>query len=372
VVTTRNIGISIFTGMEFTVEENISYIEKAAKIGYKRIFTSMQRPGSDPERVKVEMPIISKRVHELGMEIVTDISPFALRIFKATIEDLTPFKEAGVASLRLDDGFSNKEVADFTMNKAGLKVELNGCHYFYRDLEEIISAGADRKQMQASFNYYPKFETGISLDFVKQQAEAYSHFGVPLFAFVHSSGLHTRTTVESLRYMTPGRAAEELFSIDGIDTVLIGDPLASEEDLDAIAEISSRDYIKIRAKSRKGLTDKEKTLIYDKEMIAKPGTELSLRHTFRFPRGEEHNLVEPRNCVERPIGSVTIDNIGYKDGNNQLTNASEVNVWLRKRPADERINVVADVVEEDLPLARAVKPFRKFMIKESDDHDLLN
>jgi len=128
----------------------------------------------------------------------------------------------------------------------------------------------------------------------------------------------------------------------------------------------------LRAKSRKGLTDKEKTLIYDKEMIAKPGTELSLRHTFRFPRGEEHNLVEPRNCVERPIGSVTIDNIGYKDGNNQLTNASEVNVWLRKRPADERINVVADVVEEDLPLARAVKPFRKFMIKESDDHDLLN
>lgn len=364
-VIARNTGISIFTGMEFSVEENIAYIEKAAKKGYKRIFTSMQRPGSDPERVKVEMPVISKRVHEVGMEIVTDISPFALRIFGATIDNLSPFKEAGVASLRLDDGFSNKEVSDFTKNKAGLKVELNGCHYFYKDLEEIIASGADRTQMQASFNYYPKFESGISLDFVKQQAEAYSHFGIPLFAFVHSSGLHTRTTVESFRHMAPERATEELFAIDGIDTVLIGDPLASDEDLDAVAEISSRNYIRIRAKSRPGLTEKEKGVLYNKEMIAKPGTELSLKYTFRFPKGEENKLIEPRNCVERPRGAVTIDNIGNRYGNNQLTNASEVNVWFKKLPADDNINVVADVYEEDMPLVHAVKPFRKFMINES-------
>ena len=360
----RNTGISIFTGMEFTVEDNVDYMKRAAKRGYKRIFTSMQRPGSNPERVKVEMPLISKRAHELDMEIVTDISPFALRIFNATRNDLSPFKEAGVTSLRLDDGFSNKEVVDFTKNNAGLKIELNACHYFYKDLEEIISANANSKQMQASFNYYPRFESGISLDFVKQQARTYSHFGIPLFAFVHSSELHTRTTVESFRFMKPERATEELFSIDGIDTVLIGDPLAPDQDLDQIAEISLRDYIKIRAKSRPLISAKEKTLLYDKEMIARPGTELSLRHTFRFPKGEEHYLIEPRSCVERNLGSVSIDNIRYREGNNHLTNASEINVWMKNLPADNRINVVADVIEEDLPLVRAVKPFGKFMIKE--------
>ena len=142
--------------------------------------------------------------------------------------------------------------------------------------------------MQASFNYYPKFESGVSLDFVKQQAEAYSHFRIPLFAFVHSSELHTRTTVESFRFMLPERAAEELFSIDGIDTVIIGDPLASDRDLNKIAEVSSRDYIKIRAKSKYSLSAKEKDLIYNKIMIARPGTELSLRHTFRFQKDREH------------------------------------------------------------------------------------
>ena len=115
----RNIGISIFTGMEFTVKDNVTFIEKAAKRGYKRIFTSMQRPGSNPERVRVEMPLVSKKAHDLSMEITTDISPFALRIFNATEDDLSPFKKAGVTSLRLDDGFSNDEVVEFTKKQGG-------------------------------------------------------------------------------------------------------------------------------------------------------------------------------------------------------------------------------------------------------------
>lgn len=360
----RNIGISIFTGMEYSVEENIAYIEKAAKMGFKRIFTSMQRPGSDPERVKVEMPIISKRVKELGMEIVTDISPFALRIFKASKEDLTPFKDAGVTSLRLDDGFTNEEVAAFTKNKAGLKIELNGCSYFYEDLEEIISAGADKTMMQASFNYYPKFESGISKEFVEMQGEAYAHFQVPLFAFVHSSALSTRTTIESFRNLTPERATEELFAIKGIDTVLIGDPIAPDEDLEKVAEIASRDYVKIRVKSVPGITEEEKSFLYGKVLMARPGTALALRHTYRLPKGEEGKLLAPRNTVARKIGSVTLDNRQYSTGNNHLLNAGEVNIWRAERPADERINVVGQLLEEDLPLINAVGPFEHFMLQE--------
>ncbi len=358
----RTTGVSIFTGMEYSVEDNLRYLEKASSKGFKRIFTSMQRPGSDPARVSVEMPIITKRVKELGMEIVTDISPRALTIFNATLDDLSPFRKAGVTALRLDDGFTNRQAAEITHNEAGLRIELNGCHYFDSDLDEMLANGADVRNLQASFNYYPRFESGISMDFLKQQASAYSGHGIPLFAFVHSSTLHTRVTVESHRYMSPERAAEELFAVHGIDTVLIGDPMAPDRDLDAIAETGSRDYVRIRTIPSSDATEAEKHLLFANELTAKPGTMLSLRHTYRFKPEEIYRMVPPRNCTARGEYSVTIDNERYRDGNNNLKNSCELNVWLEKMPADERINVVGTVFEEDRELVRMVRPFRKFKL----------
>lgn len=358
----RTTGISIFTGMEYSVGDNLRYLERASSKGFKRIFTSMQRPGSDPSRVSAEMPIVARKVKELGMEIVTDISPRALTIFKATLEDLSPFRDAGVTGLRLDDGFSNRQAAEITHNSAGLKIELNGCHYFDSDIDEMIACGADVRNLQASFNYYPRFESGISFDFLKQQASAYSRHGIPLFAFVHSSELHTRVTVESQRYMSPERAAEELFAVPGIDSVLIGDPMAPDKDLDAIAEIGSRDYVRIRTVPAPDATEGERHLLYGTQLTAKPGTMLSLRHTYRFPPEEIHRMVPPRNCTARREFSVTVDNEKYRDGNNNLKNSCELNVWFERMPADERINVVATVLEEDRDLVRMVRPFKKFKL----------
>ena len=362
----RTTGISIFTGMEYSVEDNLRYLEKASHRGFRRIFTSMQRPGSDPARVSVEMPQVTRKVKELGMEIVTDISPRALTIFNATLDDLSPFRDAGVTALRLDDGFSNKQAAEITHNSAGLKIELNGCHYFDPDLDEMLASGADAGNLQASFNYYPRFESGISMDFLKQQASAYSRHGIPLFAFVHSSPLHTRVTVESHRHMSPGRAAEELFAVQGIDTVLIGDPMAPDEDLDAIAEVGSRDYVRIRALPSPGVTEGERYLMFENQLTAKPGTMLSLRHTYRFPPEALHRMVAPHNCTPRGEYSVTVDNELYREGNNNLKNSCELNVWFDKMPADERINVVGTVMEEDRDLVRMVRPFSKFRLVPQD------
>ncbi len=358
----RTTGISVFTGMEYSLEDNLRYLERAAGRGFKRVFTSMQRPGSDPARVGAEMPVITKKVKELGMEIVTDISPRALTIFNATLENLSPFREAGVTGLRLDDGFSNRQAAEITHNVAGLRIELNACHYFDPDLDEMLASGADVRNLQASFNYYPRFENGISMDFLKEQASAYARHGIPLYAFVHSSELHTRVTVESHRYMSPERAAEELFAVPGIDTVLIGDPLASDSDLEAVAEVGSRDYIRIRTVTGAGATEGERYLLYGKQMTAKPGTMLSLRHANRFPPEEIHRMVPPRNCTVRGEYCVTVDNEKYRDANNNLKNSCELNIWLEKMPADERINVVASVLEEDRELVRMVRPFKKFRL----------
>ena len=42
----KTLGISVFTGMEQSVDQNINYIKMAAGLGYKALFTSLHIPVS--------------------------------------------------------------------------------------------------------------------------------------------------------------------------------------------------------------------------------------------------------------------------------------------------------------------------------------
>ena len=48
-------GIAIYPGLDNTKEENIALIEAAAKAGLTRLFTSLQIPETDVEKMKAEL-----------------------------------------------------------------------------------------------------------------------------------------------------------------------------------------------------------------------------------------------------------------------------------------------------------------------------
>ena len=68
------IGISVFPGLDYTMKENIKYIEKAHVRGIEYVFTSVHIPNLERERVKKEFQIILEETKKRNMKLIVDIS----------------------------------------------------------------------------------------------------------------------------------------------------------------------------------------------------------------------------------------------------------------------------------------------------------
>ena len=69
-------------------------------------------------------------------------------------------------------------------------------------------------------------------------------------------------------------------------------------------------------------------------------------------------FIKPKNNIERKIGSITIDNASYG------RYMGEVQICKENLPSDTRVNVVANVIEEDIPLLSLIKSNTKYKLNE--------
>ena len=69
------LGISIYPEHS-TEEQDIAYIRKAGKLGYKRIFTCLLSVGEKSgEEIIGQFRRLADEAHACGMEIIPDVSP---------------------------------------------------------------------------------------------------------------------------------------------------------------------------------------------------------------------------------------------------------------------------------------------------------
>ena len=73
-------GISIYPGLDNTMEENLALIERAAALGLPRLFTSLHIPETDPGALKRELGVLLKSARAQHMEIISDVSPATLSL----------------------------------------------------------------------------------------------------------------------------------------------------------------------------------------------------------------------------------------------------------------------------------------------------
>ena len=71
-------GISIYPGLDNSLEENLELIRKASQFGLKRIFTSLHIPETNRQALKRELLILLSAARRYQMEIISDISPSTL------------------------------------------------------------------------------------------------------------------------------------------------------------------------------------------------------------------------------------------------------------------------------------------------------
>ena len=119
-----DLGISIYPSKS-SLDEMKDYVFLAARLGYRRIFTSMLEIADNPHETVNQFREIIAYANQLGMRTSIDVNPRLFQILDISYQDLTFFKDLGVWSIRLDEGFTGLEEARMSMNSQGIVVELN-------------------------------------------------------------------------------------------------------------------------------------------------------------------------------------------------------------------------------------------------------
>lgn len=323
------LGISVYAGMDDSIEEIVEYLNKARKLGMETLFTSAHIPETN-ENFFQDLKILLEESSRLGFTTIVDISK---NYFEKL--DLSKYK---IDYLRLDYGFTLEESAKMT-NKHDLGITVNATTFTPEDIEKFIGFGGKVEKINACHNFYPRKDTGISEELFIERNKVFQKYGIKTMAFIPSQqgrrgpiyeGL---PTLEKHRGLLPIVNGQHLLKL-GVDFVVIGDAIASDEELKSLASIEENMNI-IPIKLNDGLSEVELEL-------------LNSVHTNRMDPGEyairsqesrilkKDKIVPNNNIAPRDKYSVTIDNEKYK------RYEGELEILKKDFPVDERINIVGD------------------------------
>lgn len=338
-------GLSIYCGLDdYTLENNLEYLKKAANLGYEFVFSSAHIPESTKAADDLQMIINEAAV--LGIKLILDVSKPMMNTFVVPKH---------LYSLRLDYGFTKDEIVALSKD-APYKVELNASTLSATDVEDLIARGLNTKNTRASFNFYPKLYTAHSINDVAQKMAIYKKYQIPVLVFIPSlvgkrppmyEGL---PSIEKHRSQALDLSIEELKAM-GFDEIAFGDAYASDEELSLMAHHQTEELILTLNVVDNCPLDLLEQIngIYK---IRPDYNDYMLRCTSK--RGSA--MVKPFNTVTRYRGSVTIDNDGFRRYRGELC------IQLTDLPQDDRVNVVG-MVSLSEELIKALKEGQKFKME---------
>ncbi len=344
-------GISLYTGMGYSLSDNLEYMEKAAGLGIEEVFTSFHIPEADSNIYEEAEEILSK-AKELGMRVTADISKRYM--------DKLEMSKFDIHTIRLDFGFSVSEIAAMS-GKLPFRIQLNASTVTKEYMDDLIKCGANTDKIEVCHNYYPRRDTALALELFLERNRCFKEHGLKIAAFIplqhqRRGPLHEGLpTLECHRDMRPIISSQHLLH-SGVDTVYIGDAFATEAELKSLAAIRREVFTIPMEVFNPG--DVEKHL-------------LSCAHTNRMDPGEnvirsqearlqKNGRITRCKAVQRKRYSVTIDNEGY------LRYEGELQILKKELPPDIRVNVVGDASEAGL-LIEMIKPGDTFEFIWSDN-----
>lgn len=331
------IGISFYLN-DPLAEKRIAF---AAEKGVKQAFTSLHIPEESGDLASRAKKLLGL-AKDYKMDVYADVSsktPFHLGL--TSLEEL---ESLGVQGLRLDDFFEHETIIHLAKK---YKIALNSSIILEDDLDVLFNSGLKAEQLISWHNFYPRIETGLDELFFKKQNELFKRFGIRNSAYICGDGekrgplFAGLPTLERHRSMDPFVAALELFHC-GIDDVYIGDPEASGDLLDKLIQYDNNKTITIRVEGYQ-----------EGEFQLRP--DLS-RDVLRLMDTRSSFSVPPNATLDRPIGTITMDNDLYG------RYRGEVQITLNDLPADPRVNVMGKVVDEAIPLLRLISPGTKLKL----------
>lgn len=381
----HKLGISVYPDKS-PKEEVYAYMEKAAKLGFSRIFTCfLSIPEDKRESYLVEFKEFMDKAHELGFEVAADTNPEVFKIIGATPGNLKPFADLGLDIIRLDGNFGTQGDIQITRNPYGIKIEFNAS--MDMGVELLINHGGNKDQMIMCHNFFPERYSGLDFNLFMEYNRYWKELNLHTATFVSSNNANTigpwevfcgLPTVEIMRGLPIDLQARTLLATGDVDDILIGNYPATDEELEALSKINYQ-AIEIRVDEVPEITDNEKLIMYDfaPHWDRYDHSSFMLRSSMPRVKFKEKATVQDsgftsnteiagsksiphHDCGKKVFtrGDVLIvnDNLAHYRG--------ELEIVLTEIPNDGERNLVATVKEEEMILLDFVTPGHHFVLKK--------
>ncbi len=340
----NTLGRSVYLSSFETMKNDLK------KINPGFIFTSLHIGEEFDENYTAKAKEMCNWLNENNFKIIADVSKKTLEQFRCDdVLDLS--NELNLSVLRIDYGFTEDEIKRISNF---MPIAVNASTPDNNIAKEIASMG---NEVYAIHNFYPRPETGLDSDFFENINKRLNAENIKVLAFIQGDE-HLRgpifkglPTLEMHRNIPPYAAYTDLIKNFSVDGVLVGDNGISQKQNNLIGE-----YINTGIISVPMVLHKNYKYLYNKIFTVRADSPAWIA---RFQESREYSCfgktIEPENCIERKIGTVTIDNIGYK------RYSGEIQLVKSDLPPNENINVIGEVQKEYLHLIKSTHNGQKLM-----------
>lgn len=342
------LGASIYLSQD--INDIRKYLNKMSVLGVKTIFTSLHINEEKKSESISKIKEVAEISNSLEMNMMVDISTNTLKKFNFTLEEMIDFlRKLKIKNLRIDFGFNFAQIKQLSKY---FNIVLNASTINDEFCTNLIEVGMELTNITACHNFYPRVETGLSEKFLLEKNRYLKEKGFKIQAFI--PGDETRRgplneglpTLEKHRNLNPLVSYIELKEDFMVDEILIGDISMKEESLEKILLFDNEKIVDLHVENLIELSEQIAEIFWTTHTNRLDYSEYVIRST--MPRVNIRGNVKPENTIERNIGFITIDNEKY------LRYNGEIQIALKNLKADDRVNVLGKVVDEDIPLLKYI------------------
>ena len=234
---TARLGLSLYPGLDNSETDNRALLQEASRLGYGRLFTSLQIPEADRDILRLQAVSLFRLARALGFQIMADVSPATAALFSWPDWEPARLLDLGVTTVRFDYGIDSGTMVAFSRV---CRIQCNASTLRERDLQALAAAGCDLSRLEGLHNFYPHRYTGLSLDYVRRQNDLLHRYGAAAGLFL--AGRHGRRsplreglpTVEAWRDREPAEAAAAARDA-GCDFLLLSESRPSRQEMENLA-----------------------------------------------------------------------------------------------------------------------------------------
>lgn len=348
----NHLGYSVYIS---TFWEQKAFLERI-KNKETFIFTSLHIAEEVSENYIQQANEMLKWVNAQGFKVIGDVSKRTLALFHEP-DMVRLAKKLGLYMIRIDYGFEEEEMIALAKNFPIVFNASTVDRALARKLKQVS------KDIFAIHNYYPREYTGLSYKQFMDINKSLQQESIQVLGFIPN---HKKSrgpiyeglpSIEAERYLPSAISYLEMCRGMAIDGILLSDLALEPLDQYIIEVYETTGIISLPCTMEEAFK-----YLYDQVFtirIDSPECAYRLQESREF--ATQGPVIEPLNCLERIVGSITCDNKHYG------RYSGEIQIIRESLPKDYRVNVIGRVAPEYIKMVQVIENGQKIKFIKSSN-----